>query len=202
MTRRLIIGISGASGTVYGVRLLEALRETEIETHLVISEAAEKILALETDYTAGCVHSLARAVHDPANLGAAIASGSFETMGMIVAPCSIKTLSGIAHSYNDNLLIRAADVTLKERRKLVLLIRETPFHQGHLRLMLQATEMGAVIMPPSPSFYDRPRTIADLIDQSVGRALDFIGIRTPLFRRWSEEEGARAEALFNRRKAD
>jgi len=196
MKQRLVIGISGATGAVYGVRMLEVLRETDIETHLVISDAAEKTLLLETDYTLDYVTGLADVVHDIDNTGAAIASGSFETLGMAVVPCSIKTLSGVANSFNVNLLIRAADVTLKEQRRLLLMVRETPFHKGHLRLMLQVAEMGALIMPAIPSFYGRPKTIEDIVNQTVGRALDFFGIKLPIFQRWTHEDGERAQNLL------
>ncbi|MDZ4165366.1 MAG: UbiX family flavin prenyltransferase [Smithellaceae bacterium] len=196
MKQRLVIGVSGATGAVYGVRMLEVLKETDIETHLVISEAAEKTLVLETDYTFDYVSGLADVVHDIDNTGASIASGSFETLGMAVVPCSIKTLSGVANSFNVNLLIRAADVTLKEQRRLLLMVRETPFHKGHLRLMLQVAEMGALIMPAIPSFYGRPKTIDDIVNQTVGRALDYFGIKLPIFQRWTREDGERAHNLL------
>lgn len=201
MNNRLVIGISGATGSVYGIRMLEALRDTEIETHLVISNAAEKTIQLETDYRVDYVKGLADYVYDIDNIGAAIASGSFETLGMVVIPCSIKTLSGIANSFNVNLLIRAADVTLKERRTLALMVSETPFHKGHFRLMAQAADMGAIITPPIPSFYKRPKTIDDILNQTVGRILNFFGIKLNTFERWSEEDGERAmELLHDERK--
>jgi 4-hydroxy-3-polyprenylbenzoate decarboxylase len=196
MKKRLVIGISGATGSIYAIRMLEALKDTDIETHLVISGAAETTIQLETDYQIDYVESLANFVYDIDNVGAAIASGSFESMGMVVIPCSIKTLSGVANSFNENLLIRAADVVLKERRTLVLMVRETPFHKGHLRLMAQAADMGAVIIPPSPSFYTKPKTIDDILNQTVGRILDFFGIRLGLFKRWSGEDGERAMEIL------
>ena len=185
--RSLIIGISGASGIIYGIRLLEVLREVEaIETHLVMSSAAKRTMLLETDYSVDSVESLADRVHRQSDIAATISSGSHQTLGMVVAPCSMKTLSGIVNSYADNLLLRAADVVLKERRKLVLLPRETPLHLGHLRLLTQASEIGAIVMPPLPAFYHRPKTIQDLIDHSVNRVLDLLGIEleTDLFKRW------------------
>ena len=201
MKNRLVIGISGATGAVYAIRMLEVLKDTDIETHLIVSNAAEKTIQLETDFEVDYVKSLADVVYDIDNVGAAIASGSFETLGMVVIPCSIKTLSGIANSFNVNLLIRAADVTLKERRTLALMVRETPFHKGHFRLMAQAADMGAIITPPVPSFYKRPKTIDDLLDQSIGRILDFFSIKLDLFNRWSEEDGRKAmELLDNERK--
>lgn len=192
MVKRLIIGISGASGAIYGVRLLEVLRDVgDVETHLVMSQAARQTLALETDYSLRQVQALADVVHDPRDIAATLSSGSFKTAGMVIAPCSIKTLSAIVHSYTDSLLTRAADVTLKERRPLVLCVRETPFHPGHLRLLLQAAELGAIIMPPVPAFYHRPRTIDDLINQTVNRLLDQFDITLPqdLFVRWQGATG-------------
>ncbi len=181
---RLVVGISGASGVTYGIRLLEALKERDVETHLVISSAAKRIIVEETPYSVDQVEASASFVHDNDDLGAPIASGSFKTDGMIVAPCSIKTLSGIANSFNYNLLIRATDVVLKERRRLVLLVRETPLHEGHLDLMSRVTRMGGVIMPPVPAFYHKPETIDDLISQTVGKALDLFSIDGHLFTRW------------------
>ena len=173
---RLVLGITGASGTIYGVRLLQALVDQPVETHLVMTEPAEITLQYEMDVEPDEVRALATHVHHPDDIAAPIASGSFTTAGMIVAPCSIKTLSGIANSYTDNLLVRAADVTLKEGRTLVLMVRETPLHLGHLRLMVRAAEMGAVVFPPVPAFYGRPATIEDLVDQSVGRVLARLGL--------------------------
>jgi 4-hydroxy-3-polyprenylbenzoate decarboxylase len=187
MKKRLVIGISGATGPVYAIRMLEVLKKVDdIETHLIVSNAAQETIRLETDLSLDYVKGLADVVHDNGNVGASIASGSFQTLGMVVAPCSIKTLSGIANSFNVNLLIRAADVTLKERRKLVLMVRETPFHKGHLKLMLKAADLGALIVPAIPSFYQKPKTIDDLINQSTGRILDFFDINLPgLYKRWS-----------------
>lgn len=186
--KRLIIGISGASGAIYGVRLLEVLQSVaDVETHLVLSQAARQTLALETDLSLREVQALADVVHDARDIAASISSGSFKTAGMAILPCSIKTLSGIVNSYTDGLLTRAADVVLKERRPLVLCVRETPLHLGHLRLMTQAAEIGAVIMPPVPAFYHRPQTLDDVINQTVNRVLDQFDIALPddLFTRWS-----------------
>ncbi|POP47936.1 3-octaprenyl-4-hydroxybenzoate carboxy-lyase [Superficieibacter electus] len=186
--KRLIIGISGASGAIYGVRLLQILRDvTDVETHLVMSQAARQTLALETDLSLRDVQALANAVHDARDIAASISSGSYKTAGMVILPCSIKTLSGIVNSYTDGLLTRAADVVLKERRPLVLCVRETPLHLGHLRLMTQAAELGAVIMPPVPAFYHRPLSIDDVINQTVNRVLDQFDIDLPkdLFTRWT-----------------
>ena len=186
--KRLIIGISGASGAIYGVRMLEVLQSVpDVETHLVMSLAARQTLSLETDLSLREVQALADVVHDARDIAASISSGSFKTAGMAILPCSIKTLSGIVNSYTDGLLTRAADVVLKERRPLVLCVRETPLHLGHLRLMTQAAEMGAVIMPPVPAFYHRPQTLDDVINQTVNRVLDQFDIALPddLFTRWS-----------------
>lgn len=182
---RIVVGISGASGAIYGVRTLEALRQLGVETHLVLSRAAAQTIAYETGRTVDDVVALAHTVYETYDMGAAVSSGSFKTDGMIVAPCSIKTLSGIANSYNDNLLTRAADVSLKERRKLVLLVRETPLHLGHLRLMAAVTEMGGVILPPVPSFYHLPKTVDDIVNQSIGKAFDQFGLDAGLFKRWT-----------------
>jgi len=184
MQKRIIIGISGASGVIYGINLLKFLSNTDIETHLILSKAGKKNISIETDFTVEKVEGLADKVYDNKDVGAAVASGSFLTMGMIVAPCSIKTLSAIANSYNNNLLIRAADVTLKERRKLLLLVRETPLHKGHLQLMAKAADLGALILPPVPSFYHSPKTIEDIIQQTLGKVLDCFQIENHLFRRW------------------
>ncbi|MFO1154348.1 MAG: UbiX family flavin prenyltransferase [Rhodospirillales bacterium] len=183
----VVVGISGATGVLYGVELLRALRRIGWPSHLVMTEMAGRTLALETDLRLDEVRSLADVVYSVKNLAAAPASGSFRTQGMIVAPCSVKTLSGIANSFSQNLLLRAADVTLKERRPLVLLFRETPLHQGHLRLMMQATEAGAILLPPMPAFYTRPQTVLDLVRQTVFRALDLIGVVDDTVPRW---EGA------------
>jgi 4-hydroxy-3-polyprenylbenzoate decarboxylase len=185
MPQRLIVAITGASGVIYGIRTLEVLRANpDIETHLVLTSAARATIAQETTLSSKDVEALARVVHPPANVGASIASGSFETLGMIVAPCSIKTLSAIANCFSADLVSRAADVQLKEGRPVVLLVRETPLHAGHLRLMSQAAENGAVIMPPVPAFYDKPETIDDIVNATVGRALARVGIRNSLFGEW------------------
>lgn len=185
--KRIVVGITGASGVIYGVRLLEVLRELDVETHLVLSEAAKKTILIETRHTVGYVEKLAHTSHDPRDVSASIASGSFRTAGMVVVPCTIKTLSGIANSFNDNLVIRAADVTLKERRRLILVVRETPLHKGHLRLLAQVADTGATILPPVPAFYHAPKTIDDLIDHIVGKILDNLDIEHALFRRWGED---------------
>ena len=185
--KRLIVGLSGASGAIYGVRLLQVLRDVaEVETHLVMSQAARQTLSLETDLSLRDVQALADVVHDARDIAASIFSGSFKTAGMVILPCSIKTLSGIVNSYTDTLVTRAADVVLKERRPLVLCVRETPLHLGHLRLMTQAAELGAVIMPPVPAFYHRPASLDDVINQTVNRVLDQFDIDLPedLFTRW------------------
>lgn len=185
--KRLIVGLSGASGAIYGVRLLQVLRDVaDVETHLVMSQAARQTLSLETDLSLRDVQALADVVHDARDIAASISSGSFKTAGMVIHPCSIKTLSGIVHSYTDTLVTRAADVVLKERRPLVLCVRETPLHLGHLRLMTQAAELGAVIMPPVPAFYHRPTSLDDVINQTVNRVLDQFDIDLPadLFTRW------------------
>ena len=185
--KRLIVGISGASGAIYGVRLLQVLRDVAgVETHLVMSQAARQTLSLETDLSLRDVQALADVVHDARDIAASISSGSFKTAGMVILPCSIKTLSGIVNSYTDTLVTRAADVVLKERRPLVLCVRETPLHLGHLRLMTQAAELGAVIMPPVPAFYHRPASLDDVINQTVNRVLDQFDIHLPedLFTRW------------------
>ena len=185
--KRLVIGISGASGVIYGVRALEVLKAVpDIETHLVLSAAAKRTLVEETDRTVESVEALADVVHSHRDIGAAIASGSFRTEGMLVAPCSIKTLAGIAHCYSDNLLTRAADVCLKERRPLVLLVREMPLHAGHIELMAAAARSGAIVAPPVPAFYNRPATVDDIVNHSVGKALDLFGIGHQLFKRWKE----------------
>ena len=181
---RLIVGISGATGSVYGVRLLEALKEKKIETHLIVTSTAKQILLQEMSYSINKIEELASHVHDNQDLGASISSGSFKTDGMIVIPCSVKTLSGIAHSYNENLMTRAADVALKERRRLVLVVRETPLHQGHIELMLRASRTGAILFPPVPAFYTHPKTIDDLINHTVGKILDLFGVDHNLFVRW------------------
>ncbi len=181
----LVVAITGASGVIYGVEMLRVLRDLGEETHLILSEAAGMNLSIETESSIEEVKSLASVVYSNKDVGAAVASGSFRTRGMIVAPCSIKTLSAIANSFTANLVVRAADVTLKERRKLVLMVRETPLHKGHLELMARAADIGAVILPPVPAFYHQPATIMDLVHQSIGKALDQVGIEHDLFKRWS-----------------
>jgi flavin prenyltransferase len=182
---RIIIGINGATGVVYGIRLLQVLSGlNDIETHLVISAAGEQTIELETEFKASEVKALANYSYAIDDIGARLASGSFRHDGMMIAPCSVKTLSALANSFADNLLTRAADVTLKERRRLLLLVRETPLHLGHLRNMVSITEMGGIVMPPVPAFYHGPRTIQDLVDHTVGKALDLFGIDHNLFRRW------------------
>jgi 4-hydroxy-3-polyprenylbenzoate decarboxylase len=184
--KRIVVGISGASGVIYGIMTLEALKTAgAIETHLIITQGARVTLGLETSIDPAQIERLADHAHAPENLAAPLSSGSFRTEGMIVIPCSMKSLSMIAYSLNDNLLIRAADVTLKERRKLVLIPRETPLHLGHLKAMTAVAEMGGVILPPVPSFYHRPSTIEDIIDQTVGKVLDQFNIPHQLFNRWA-----------------
>lgn len=204
-SRRLIVGVSGASGAVYAIRTLEALKALEdVETHLVLTSAARQTIALETNRSVRDVEALASVVHRIDQLGASIASGSFKTQGMIVIPCSMKTLSAIAYSVSDNLLLRAADVVLKERRRLVLVARETPLHLGHLRAMVQVTEMGAVVMPPVPAFYHHPASVDDILNQTVNRALDLLGLELPtdLFNRWAGSESQPPRAASDRRPQD
>ena len=183
-TARLIVGISGASGTIYGVRLLEMLREAEVETHLVISKSAEMTLVYETDLKPKDVRALASVYYSVADIGAAISSGSFPTIGMVIAPCSIRTMSEIACGVTSSLLSRAADVVLKEKRRLVLAVRETPLHVGHLRTMTTLAEIGAVVAPIVPAFYNRPKTVDDIINHTCGRLLDLFGIDTGVVKRW------------------
>lgn len=185
MTLPLVVGISGATGVIYAIELLRALRRLGQPSHLIVSEMAARTLAIETDIGLDELRELADVVHSNRDLAASVSSGSFRTRGMVVVPCSVKTLSGIANGFATNLLIRAADVTLKERRPLVLVFRETPLHGGHLRLMLQATETGAVILPPLPAFYNRPQTIDDIVQQTIGRILDALVIEHKLIKRWS-----------------
>lgn len=182
--KRIIVGISGATGAIYGIRLLEALSRANVETHLVITEAGEKTIRMETDWKIEQVNALAKVVYDIKDVGADIASGSFHTDGMVVVPCSIKSLSAIANSFNLNLLIRAADVTIKERRKLILVVRETPLHKGHLNLMMNLADLGVIILPPAPAFYFHPKTMDDLINHTVGKVLDLFHIEHDLFARW------------------
>ena len=180
----MIVGITGASGAIYGVKILEVLSKLGIETHLIITQTGLKNLEIETNCNKVELISMASHVYDEDDLSASLASGSFKVDGMVVAPCSMKTLSGIANSYDNNLLVRAADVMLKERRRLVLLVRETPLHEGHLRLMIKVTRMGGIVMPPVPAFYHHPKTLEDLIDQTIGKVLDLFSIDAKLFRRW------------------
>jgi len=184
---RLVIGISGASGVVYGLRALDACREMGVESHLVLSKSAALTLSQETGLSVAEVNPKADVVHRVGDVGAAIASGSYRTLGMIIAPCSVRTMSEIATGVTSSLLTRAADVTLKERRPLVLMVRETPLHLGHLRTMTKLAEMGAVIAPPLPAFYAKPRSIAEMVDQSVGRALDLFGLSWRPVKRWGED---------------
>lgn len=188
-SQRLVIGISGASGVIYGVRLLTLLRTCAVETHLIMSRAAKVTLAYETDLKVAAVHALADVVHPVQDIAAAVSSGSFRTLGMIIAPCSMRSMSEIAHGVTSNLLTRAADVVLKERRRLVLLARETPLHTGHLRTMTALSEMGAVIMPPVPAFYARPKTIEEMVDHTLGRAMDLFDIDLDTVRRWGSDTG-------------
>jgi 4-hydroxy-3-polyprenylbenzoate decarboxylase len=186
MKQRLIIGISGASGIIYGVRMLQVLQQSDIETHLVMTKSAELTLSHEMSESVKEIHALADQVHPIKNVGASIASGSFHTLGMVVAPCSIRSMSEIATGVTSSLLTRAADVVLKERRRLVLMVRETPLHTGHLRTMTALSEMGAIIAPPVPGFYSMPQSLDDMVNQSVGRVLDLFDIDSGLVRRWGE----------------
>lgn len=198
---KIIVGISGASGVIYGIRMLEILKTvSDVETHLVITSAGSQTIGLETDYTTAEVTALADVNYRFNDIAAAISSGSFKTSGMVVIPCSMKTLAGIAHSFSDNLLLRAADVVLKDRRRLIIVPRETPLHLGHLRLMTQVVEMGAILVPPLPAFYHRPKTIDDIINQTINRVLDLMDIELPqdLFTRW---QGGR-ESQLNTTKAE
>ena len=195
--KKLIVGISGASGVIYGIRLLQLLRDVpDVEKHLILSSAAATTIGLETDLTADQVMQLADVTYRFKDIAAAVSSGSFRTWGMVVIPCSMKTLAGIANSFSDNLLLRAADVVLKDRRRLVIVPRETPLHLGHLRLMTQVTEMGAILAPPMPAFYHRPASIDDIINQTVNRVLDLLEIDLPhdLFTRWQGGKESRADA--------
>jgi len=193
--KRLIIGISGATGAIYGVRMLEVLSKLkDVETHLVLTRAAKMTIQVETPHSVKDVESMADVVHDINNVGASISSGSFRTAGMVIVPCSMKSLGGIAHSVGGDLLVRAADVILKERKKLVLVARETPLHLGHLETMAALTRMGAVIFPPVPAYYHRPKTLDDIINQTVSRILDQFDIDVNLFERWSDEQMSRHPA--------
>jgi flavin prenyltransferase len=195
MSHPLVVAITGATGVVYGVEMLRVLRDLGVETHLILSEAAITNLALETKYSVADVKALATVMHSNKDVGAAPASGSFRTRGMIVAPCTVKSLSAIANSFTYNLVIRAADVTLKEGRKLVLMVRETPLHKGHLELMTKCAELGAVILPPMPAFYHQPETLMDVIHQTIGKALDQFGIEHDLFKRWSGHRNGNVEPV-------
>jgi flavin prenyltransferase len=192
-TKRIVVGITGASGAVYGLTALKALRAAGVETHLVVSRSAQITMAHETDVRVSDLASLADVLYRVDDIGAAISSGSFRTEGMLIAPCSVRSLSEIATGVTSSLLTRAADVVLKERRKLILLVRETPFHLGHLRSMMQVTEMGAIVMPPVPAFYARPATLQDVVDHSVGRALDLLGLDSNLVSRWGETVDLKAK---------
>ena len=184
MTAPVVVGISGASGAIYGIEILRMLRELDIPSHLIVTELGARTITIETDLSLDEVRALATQSHNNKDLAASVASGSFITSGMIVAPCSIKTLSGVANSFSMNLLVRAADVLLQQARPLVLMVRETPLHKGHLRLMVEAADSGAHIMPPVPAFYNRPAEISDLVRHTAGRALDLIGIDHNLCDRW------------------
>ncbi|OPY69379.1 MAG: 3-octaprenyl-4-hydroxybenzoate carboxy-lyase partner protein [Syntrophorhabdaceae bacterium PtaU1.Bin034] len=186
--KKVIVGITGATGVIYGIRLLEAMRDLEIESHVIISQAAKRNITIETDFGVKNVENLASQLYDPMDLAASISSGSFKTDGMVIVPCTIKTLSGIANSYNENLVTRAADVVLKERRRLILSVRETPLHKGHLELMSKVADLGAIILPPVPAFYHFPRTIEDLVDHIVGKIMDLLDIEHRLFQRWGGVE--------------
>jgi len=192
--KQIIVGITGASGVIYGIRFLEVLRELNIETHLILTGVAKKNILIETKFTVEKVEELAYKVHGIEDLAAPISSGSFRTDGMVIAPCTIKTLSGVAHSYDENLLIRAADVTLKEGRRLIVVVRETPLHMGHLELMYKVAQLGGVILPPIPAFYHSPRRIEDLIDHTIGKILDLMEIDHSLYKRW--------EGVAKRKKED
>jgi len=197
--RRMIVGITGASGTVYGIRVLEMLRILEIESHLVVTKAGDQTRSLETDLSATALRALADEVHAPGDIASAIASGSFQTMGMIVAPCSVRTLGEIATGVTSGLVARAADVCLKERRRVVLMVRETPLHAGHIRSMLAVTEMGAIVAMPVPAFYARPRTVDEIVTHSVSRALDLFGLDTKAFPRWTGPPGAARRRVGSRK---
>ena len=199
---RLIVGISGASGVIYGIRLLQVLRDMPVETHLVMSKSAEMTIAYETDFKPAEVKALADVTYPIADIGAAISSGSFRTLGMAVAPCTVRTLSEIASGVTSTLLTRAADVVLKERRRLVLLLRETPLHAGHIQSMLRVTEMGAIVAPPVPAFYTRPETLDQVIDQTVGRMLDLFDIDSDLPQRWGEDVDGKSMKAKGKAKTD
>lgn len=187
--KRIVIGISGASGVIYGIRLLEILKKYDNwEKHLILTESGKKNIEIETEFSADDVAGMSNFFYNNNEMSAPLASGSFLTEAMVVIPCTIKTLSGIANSYSETLIVRCADVHLKERRKLILVVRETPFHSGHLSLMKRASDMGALILPPIPSFYHKPKSIMDIIDQTIGKVFDFVGINHSLFKRWRGED--------------
>ncbi|MEA9604181.1 UbiX family flavin prenyltransferase [Polynucleobacter sp. JS-JIR-II-c23] len=191
LNKRLIVAITGASGTIYGIRILEALKNLGIESHLVMSDSAKLTMAAETDYKPAQIEAMADVVHSAKNVGASISSGSFKSLGMVIAPCSIRTLSEIASGVTSSLVSRAADVVLKERRRLVLLVRETPLHAGHLRSMSQVTECGAIVMPPVPAFYAKPESIGDMVNHTVGRCLDLFDLDNTLVTRWNGMDGGK-----------
>ena len=191
MNKRLIVAITGASGTIYGIRILEALKNLGVESHLVMSDSAKLTMAAETDYKPAQIEAMADVVHSAKNVGASISSGSFKSLGMVIAPCSIRTLSEIASGVTSSLVSRAADVVLKERRRLVLLVRETPLHAGHLRSMSQVTECGAIVMPPVPAFYAKPESIGDMVNHTVGRCLDLFELDNTLVTRWNGMDGGK-----------
>ena len=194
---KLVVGISGATGAIYGIRMLQALKVCQVETHLVLTDSAKRTIDTETPFSVKEVEKLADYVHDNRDIGASIASGSFKNNGMIIAPCAIKSLSALANSYNDCLLVRAADVALKEKRKLVVIPRETPLHIGHLKLFTAVAEMGAVILPPMPAYYHQPKTIDDIINQTVGKTLDQFDIDHQLFKRWEGEDFSKVIRPFS-----
>jgi 4-hydroxy-3-polyprenylbenzoate decarboxylase len=189
--KRLIVAITGASGTIYGIRILEALKDIGVESHLVMSDSAKLTMVAETNYKPAQIEAMADFVHSAKNIGASISSGSFKSLGMVIAPCSIRTLSEIASGVTSSLVSRAADVVLKERRRLVLLVRETPLHAGHLRSMSQVTECGAIVMPPVPAFYAKPESLDDMVNQTVGRCLDLFDLDNTLVTRWSGMDGGK-----------
>ena len=191
MQKRLIVAITGASGTIYGIRILEALKHLGVESHLVMSDSAKLTMAAETNYKPAQIEAMADFVHSAKNIGASISSGSFKSLGMVIAPCSIRTLSEIASGVTSSLVSRAADVVLKERRRLILLVRETPLHAGHLRSMSQVTECGAIVMPPVPAFYAKPESIDDMVNQTVGRCLDLFDLDNALVTRWNGMDGGK-----------
>jgi 4-hydroxy-3-polyprenylbenzoate decarboxylase len=197
IVKKIVVGITGATAVIYGIRLLEVLAELNAETHLILSEQARRNICIETEYEVNAVERLAGRVHDIKDMAASISSGSFKTDGMAIVPCTIKTLSGVAHSYNDNLIVRAADVALKEKRKLVLMVRETPLHKGHLEMMSRVADLGGVILPPVPAFYNAPKTIKDIIDHTVGKILDQFDIDHSLFKRWEGVEDDTQAAGLN-----